>query len=132
MKYLLILMTLLFSSAYAADEEEAPKKQLSYVSLGEAMVLNLSTNSRRLTFLQLKADVLVEDDEAKEAVEAHIPAIRHKVIVILSEQKATDMKQPTKREEIRKHITEEVKLLMDELAGNDDIDEILFSSFLIQ
>lgn len=127
---------LLFNAhlAMAAEEgeEEVAKKVLSYVSLGDAMVLNLKTNSKRLTFLQLKVDVLVVNDDAKEAVEAHVPAIRHKIILLLSEQNALDMKTSAKRNDIRKIATTQVQELMDELAGNKDIEDVLFSSFLIQ
>ncbi len=134
-KKLFILM-LLFNAhlAMAAEEgeEEVAKKVLSYVSLGDAMVLNLKTNSKRLTFLQLKVDVLVVNDDAKEAVEAHVPAIRHKIILLLSEQNALDMKTSAKRNDIRKIATTQVQELMDELAGNKDIEDVLFSSFLIQ
>ena len=89
MKKILILLILLMpQTIWAAEDEEASvKKTPSYVSLGKSMVLNLATKKKRLTFLQLKVDILVADDDAKEAVEAHIPAIRHQIIVLLSEQK---------------------------------------------
>lgn len=117
----------------AADEEEAAKtKKPSYVSLGKPMVLNLESKKKRIRFLQVSVDILVEDDDAKEAVTVHVPALRHKVIVLLSEQNVLDMKSPSKRNDIRKLITEQVQGLMDELSGNDDIEDVLFSSFLIQ
>lgn len=133
MKHLLFLFIFLIPQiAFSADEEAAEKKVPSYVSLGEPMIINLATNKKRLTFLQLKADILVEDDEAKAAVEAHIPAIRHKLLILLSEQKAIDMKTSAKRNDIRKIATEQVQELMEELADNDDIEDVLFTSFLIQ
>jgi len=135
MKNLLVLLILLMPQVIFAAEEEgdAPVKPTpSYVSLGEAMVLNLATNSKRLTFLQLKVDILVTDDDAKAAVEANIPALRHQLIVLLSEQKAIDMKTPAKRNDIRKLATEQIKEVMDQLTGNSDIEDVLFSSFLIQ
>lgn len=132
MKPFLFLLILLSPFSIFAEDEAPEKKTPSYVSLGKPMVLNLATNSKRLTFLQLKVDVLVEDDEAKEAVEAHIPAIRHQIIVLLSEQNAKDMKTPAKRNDIRKLATEQVKELMGGLADNNDIQDVLFSSFLIQ
>jgi len=132
-KILILLMLLMPQVVFAAEEEEEPVKKVpSYVSLGKSMVLNLATNGKRLTFLQLKVDVLVSDDDAKEAVEAHVPAIRHQIIVLLSEQKAIDMKTPSKRNDIRKLATEQVKELMGELAENDAIEDVLFTSFLIQ
>lgn len=118
---------------WAADEEQAPVESIpGYVSLGDAMVLNLSSGNRQLSFLQLKADVLVTDDDAKEAVEAHIPAIRHQLIVLLSEQTVMDMKTPGKREQVRQQATQDIRDIMEKLANNTDIEEVLFSSFLVQ
>lgn len=134
----IILSLLLYcfnTSVFAADDEEqaVPEKVPGYVSLGKKpLVLNLATDGKRLTFLQVKADVLVKDDEAKAIVEAHIPAIRHKLIVLLSEQKAIDMKTPAKREEIRVLATTQIRDMIKEMTGNDDIEEVLFSSFLVQ
>lgn len=135
LKILLITLWLIVFNAtsFAADDEEAPSDKVpGYVSLGEPMVLNLATDSKRLTFLQLKADVLVKDDDAKKIVEAHISAIRHKLIVLLSEQSAIDMKTPAKREEIRQQATSEIRDMIDQMADNNNIEEILFSHFLVQ
>ncbi len=132
----LLLITILVSvggqSLLAADEEEAVVKTSAYISLGDAMVLNLSNESRRLTFLQLKADVLIADSDAEDLIKTHIPAIRHKLIVLLSEQKANEMKSSAKREEIRKIATAQIQELMVELANSSEVTDVLFSSFLVQ
>jgi len=132
-----ILCVFLFSGSltWAAEEEEiaeAEAKTSAYVSLGDAMVLNLSTKTQRLTFLQIKADVLIDDASAEEIIKTHIPAIRHELIVLLSEQNANDMKSPSKREEVRKVATAQVQELVADLTGNQNVTDILFSSFLVQ
>lgn len=129
---ILMLLAFLSLGAQAQDEEENTEKVPGYVDLGKPMVLNLASDGRRLTFLQVKADVLVKDDDARDIVEQNIPAIRHQIIVILSEQKDSDMKSPAKREEIRKQITVAVREMIDEMTDNNDIEEILFSNFLVQ
>ena len=132
-KLILCAMILLlgFAQAQAAEEEETASKSSAYVSLGEPMVLNLS-GSKRLTFLQISADVLISDADAESTVKTHVPAIRHSLIMLLSEQKAGDIKSPTKREEIRQQATARVKGLMAELADSQDVSDVLFSSILVQ
>ncbi len=131
--FFILIMLLAPQSVFSAEDGDVPEKKVpAYVSLGNAMVLNLATKKKRLTFLQLKVDVLVGDEAAKEVVEAHIPAIRHQIIILLSEQNAIDMKTPAKRNDIRKLATEQVQELMGELANNTDVEDVLFSSFLIQ
>ena len=126
---LMILLGL--APVFAADEEEAASKSSAYVSLGKPLVLNLS-GAKRLTFLQISADVLVADSSAEDIVKTHVPAIRHSLIMALSEQKAGDIKSPTKREEIRKQLTSDVKTLIADLSGNEEVSDILFSSILVQ
>lgn len=130
--FLTVAMLLLSSTNAWSAEEEKKKNSSAYVTLGKPMVLNLSSKNNRLTFLQLQADALIKDENSEAVIKTHIPAIRHVLIVLLSEQNAIDMKSPAKREEIRNLATTQVKELMVELADNNDITDILFSSFLVQ
>ncbi|MCP4386978.1 MAG: hypothetical protein GY802_01670, partial [Gammaproteobacteria bacterium] len=90
-----MLFMLGFGQAFAAEEaeeaEEATSKTSAYVSLGDPMVLNLS-GGKRLTFLQISADVLISDEDSESTIKTHIPAIRHSLIMLLSEQNAKDIK----------------------------------------
>jgi flagellar FliL protein len=129
------LMTLLLagqvnSQAWSATDEV--KTDSVYISLGEPLVLNLSSQRSRNTYLQLTADVLIKDSDSEAIIKTHIPAMRHQLIVLLSEQPEKDMKSPEKREEIRKTATAEIKALITELSNNKDIGDVLFSSFLVQ
>ena len=127
-----VLLFMFSTHIWAAEDEEVVEKNPAYISLGKPMVLNLSSNKGRLTFLQLQADVLVNDSASEEMIKAHIPAIRHQLIVLLSEQSARDMKSSAKREKIRSIATAQVQELMAELGSSSKISDILFSSFLVQ
>lgn len=131
---LALAILLCFNPAWSADDEEGEEvsKTSAYVSLGGPMVLNLSNDNKRLTFLQLKADILVEDSDSEAVIKTHVPAIRHELIVLLSEQNAHDMKSSTKREEIRKIASTQIQALIADLTGIKDASDVLFSSFLVQ
>ncbi|MDH5353841.1 MAG: flagellar basal body-associated FliL family protein [Gammaproteobacteria bacterium] len=123
------------TQVWAAEDDKtegSEAKNTAYVSLGDAMVMNLSNDSKRLTFLRLQADLLLADSASEALITTHLPAIRHELIVLLSEQSAIDMKSPSKREEIRKIATAQIKEKIVEMTGNEDISELLFSSFLVQ
>jgi flagellar protein FliL len=132
-KIIISLLLLIFTlPLLAADEPEKPELTPGYVSMGDAMVLNLATDSTRLSFAQVKADVLVRDENNSDQVKLHIPALRHQVILMLSEQDAAKMKSPLEREKLRKQISDKVRSVYKELVGRDDIVEVLFSNFLVQ
>lgn len=126
-----MMLLMVFAQVKAAEEDAEARPASAYVSLGDPMVLNLS-GSRRLTFLQLSADVLVSDSDAEETIKTHVPAIRHSLIMLLSEQKASDIKSPARREEIRLQATSQVQALVADLSGSEAVSEILFSSILVQ
>ncbi len=127
------LLLLCFSPLlFSAEEEVVVKATQGYVSLGKSMVLNLSTDSKRLTFLQLKADVLVNNEDYVDQVKLHIPAIRHQLILLLSEQSVLDMKTPAKREALRQQATSSIQDLIGRLTNNQSVEEILFSNVLVQ
>lgn len=134
---LALAILLCFNPAWSAGEEEEEgekevAKTSAYISLGEPMVLNLSNDNKRLTFLQLKADILVQDSNSEALIKPHVPAIRHELIVLLSEQKVRDMKSSTNREEIRKIASTQIQALIADLTGSNDASDVLFSSFLVQ
>ena len=134
-KILVIIGTLLVlgcTNAWSAAEEGTNKSSSAYVSLGKPMVLNLNSNNNRLTFLQLQADALIKDEDSEAIIKTHVPAIRHILIVLLSERDAIEMKSPEKREQLRTLATTQAKELMVELADNNDLTDILFSSILVQ
>ena len=124
-------LTSALAAEEAVDEEVAAPTSSAYVSLGEPLVLNLSGKNRP-TFLQISADVLLSDSDAEDTIKIHVPAIRHSLIMLLSEQKASDIKSPVKREEIRQQLTTQVKQVIAELSGNKDISDVLFSDILVQ
>jgi hypothetical protein len=53
-----MILMFCFTQAKAAEDAAKASTTSAYVSLGDPMVLNLS-GPRRLTFLQISADVLV-------------------------------------------------------------------------
>ena len=126
-----LILLLGFTQARAAEDDAPPPTTSAYVSLGDPMVLNLS-DSRKLTFLQISADVLISDADAEATIKTHVPAIRHSLIMLLSEQKAIDMKSPARREEIRQLATARIKGLIADLSGSNDVSDVLFSSILVQ
>ena len=131
-----LLAGLFFISSAWAEEEEAdaeamPKEVIAYVSLGDALVLNLAS-AGKTRFVQFKADVLVRGDEGESDVKNHLAAIRHVLIMLYSGQSVENMRSVQKREEIRLSAVEKVKSLVEELSGNAGVEDILYSSFIVQ
>lgn len=80
--------------------------------------------------------LLLSINQARAAKDEPTPATSAYVSLsdsmVLSEQKASDIKSPENREEIRRQATAQVQLLIADLSGNKDVSDILFSSNLVQ
>lgn len=134
----LLLSSLFFiNTAWAEEEEtgaeaeEKPKETIAYVSLGDAMVLNLASTGKT-RFVQFKADILVTGSDGETDVKNHLAAVRHALIMSYSGQTVENMRSAQSREEIRVAAVAKVKTLIEELSGNSGVENILFSSFLVQ
>ena len=69
-----MMLMFCFTQVKAAEDEAKASTISAYVSLGDPMVLNLS-GPKRLTFLQISADVLVSDSDAEATIKTHVPAL---------------------------------------------------------
>jgi len=128
----LMLLLILSLGVQAQEEEDGGSKRTSYVSIGDPLVLNLSTGSRRLAFLQIKADIQVNSSAAESAVEDNLPAIRDRLIMILSQQPDSVMKSPSERETVRAQATEEIRNMIRDMTNEGGVREVLFTHFLVQ
>ena len=116
----LLLSSVFFINTVWAEEEEAeaeaeekPKEEVAYVSLGDALVLNLAS-SGKTRFVQFKADILVKGSDGETDVENHLAAVRHVLIMSYSGQTVEDMRSVESREEIRVVAVAKVKKLIEE------------------
>lgn len=132
MRFPSLMLLLILSLGVQAQEEDGGSTRTSYVSIGDPLVLNLSTGSRRLAFLQIKADIQVNSSAAESAVEDNLPAIRDRLIMILSQQPDSVMKSSSERETVRALATEEIRNMIRDMTNEGGVREVLFTHFLVQ
>ena len=82
--------------------------------------------------MQATISVMGRDVEAMEAVRQHMPAIRHNLINLLSAQLVLVFENPVGIEALRQQATEEVKQVLQREIGRPGIEEVLFTSFVMQ
>jgi flagellar FliL protein len=117
----------------AAKKEEAPNTRgFEYLELKPGFVVNVGTTGR-VGFL--KADVSLKvASAAKAAMEEHMPAIRHELIMLLSRQDEAALGAGEPRETLRLAALEAVRVLMVQAAAieAEDVQDLLFTAFLMQ
>jgi len=130
---ILALPVLLHSSqvrASAEAGEEDPGQQ--YLSLEPAIVTNFGAPSRPG---YLKADIVLRvrgDSDSRAQVRHHFPLLRHHLLMLLHRQTAGELDSSEGREELRQLALATVQQLLEEETGATLVDDLLFSSFIVQ
>lgn len=124
---LLLLPLLIPSLALAADEAAPPT--ISYYQIKPSLVANLASGGK---YIRTDIQLMTKDPAFEELLELHGPAIRHTLLLLLSEQDGKTIKTPTGKEALRKQALDSVSKVMKELTGKDSISALFFTTFFVQ
>lgn len=117
-----------------ADSEEPvePVQQpAQYLQLSPAFVVNFPHQGRQ-RFMQADISVMSRDAQALAAVSQHMPVIRHALNNLFSAQLLLVFENPAGIENLRLLATEEVNRVLEREIGRAGIEEVLFTSFVMQ
>ncbi|WP_088212695.1 flagellar basal body-associated protein FliL [Shewanella sp. Shew256] len=134
MKKLLSACLILFSvvlNAYAADEKEAtPAGDYAYYGFEPEIVTNYISNRKKLGFVKISVELMVQNPDDLVIVERHDPLLRAAIIEVLGNQAEEKIKSLTGREEIRRECFDMVNNLLTKEAGKPLVVNLLFTSYL--
>jgi flagellar FliL protein len=125
------LLAVFSASVYAEEEADLPKPQ--YYTLRPSFVANFGESStKRLKFIKADVSVRVFSEDAISAIMGHDALVRHQVVMILSAQTEESLATSSGQELLRQDILEKVKAVLKEETGKEQVDELLFTSFVVQ
>ena len=116
------------------DEEEALEEEkgpvtISYHMIKPSLVANLASGGK---YIRTDIQVMTDDENFMENLELHDPAVRHTLLMLLSEQDGKTIKTPAGKEALRKEAMSQVNQVMMELSGQESVQEIYFTTFFVQ
>ncbi|TDF36468.1 flagellar basal body-associated protein FliL [Alteromonadaceae bacterium M269] len=125
-RILLILMVTL-PVPYASAQDFA------YYGLEPDIVTNyLSPGSKKLGYVRVTVELLLENADDIDVAEHHSPLLRSTTIEIFGRQTAEKVKSLTGREDIRRTCLETLRELMKKEAGTEMIKDVIFTKYLYQ
>lgn len=123
-----------------AEEEEAPEEEsgghadpktaLTFVPF-ETFTVNLLPDPDE-KFLQLDLTMEVKGAELAEKLKAQMPALRNRVLLLLTSKKASDISTPEGKAQLSQELLEELKKPLGAHGKKLKITQVLFTSFVIQ
>ncbi len=113
------------------ESEEEVMDTPYYFSLDPPFVVNFAGKGRA-KFLQVNIGGLTRNPAIKEDITTHLPHIRNDIVFILSSKRYDDLITPEGKEDLRKQVLAEVRKILKKETGNGDVEDIYFTSFVMQ
>ena len=114
-------------------EEEEELAPAIYLPLDPPLVATFEDRSA-VRFLQLTLEVMARNQEAIEAVQAHMPVIRNNLLMLMGGRTLTDLTSREGKEALRAEALEEVQRILADNANleGSGVEELYFTSFVVQ
>jgi flagellar FliL protein len=113
------------------EAEEEAKSTPYYFSLDPAFVVNF-VGKGQARFLQVNIDGITRDSLLKEDITTHLPHIRNNILMLLSNKTYDELMTGEGKEKLRKDVLKEVNNILSDETGNEGIEDIFFTSFVMQ
>lgn len=138
-----LAFTLPVSALYGAEDkapeegteeqaEETPKATI-YVAMEPAFVTHVGAATGNLTYLKADVTLRASTAEAEAAIEAHMPRLRHEMLMLLNGQEDLDrLTSPEGKQALREQAKERVNSVLAEQQTGAEIEDVLFTSFVVQ
>ncbi len=132
--------TLFFTGALSggdggADKVQDEPEEVSHVAIyhhfAEPFTVNFETKTG-LRFLQIEMEAMSYRQDSIDSLIAHMPVIRNNTIFLLSNQNYEDLVSRAGKEALRKQVREAIQKVLVERTGVPGIEEVFFTSFVIQ
>lgn len=116
-----------------AEEEAVSALKAQYYALKPSFVANFGdTTAKKLMFIKADVSIMAFSGDAVSAVMDHDALIRHQVVINLSKQSAESLASVEGQEALRLGLLEKIKAVLKEETGKEHIEDLLFTSFVVQ
>lgn len=118
--------------ASAPSKEEAPSHPFQYIEMKPGFTVSFGTTGK-IGYLKAGVSLRVAN-AAAPAVELHMPAIRHELLMLFSRQTPEALVAPEKREPLRLEALEAMRKLLVDAAQvkPEEVEDLLFTEFFTQ
>jgi flagellar FliL protein len=129
--WLLVSLLTLLGYHSVVFGQDAARKNYAYFSLEPDIVTNyLSSSARKLGYVRVTIELMLEDADFLEAAEHHSPLLRAATLEVFGSQTAEKVKSLTGREDIRRSCLERLQALMLKETGSEMVKEVIFTKYL--
>ena len=118
------------SAAGGGKAEEGAVKAEVYYAIDPPLVVNFEDGSA-VRFLQISMEVMARDQKAIDAVQKNAPLIRNNLLLLMSNRNYQSLMSREGKEKLRQEALAEIRAV-EKKEGGPDIEDLLFTSFVVQ
>lgn len=112
----------------AKKAEETPQKAPVYLAL-ETFTVNLQDGEQ---YMQIDITLQVADQAQVDAIKLHMPRVRSRLLALLSSKHAEELVTVEDKQKLAQEIKAQVMQPFDPKGKPQQLDDVLFTSFVIQ
>ena len=116
--------------AAPGKSEDGAGKAALYYAIDPPLVVNFEDGSV-VRFLQITMEIMAHDQKAIDSVQKNMPLIRNNLLLLMSNRNYQSLMSRDGKEKLRAEALAEVKNVQKKQGGGD-VDDILFTSFVVQ
>ncbi len=118
--------------AHAADEEEEEAPEIMYVDMPPAFIVNLGGQTAPSSYLKTEVQLVVNGEDEADLIRFHKAPIRHELVMLLSSKTKSELQSPEAREALQAQALEKMNTHLGLLNKELKVEEILFTTFIVQ
>jgi flagellar FliL protein len=105
-------------------------KAAMYYAIDPPLVVNFEDGSV-VRFLQITMELMAHDQKAIDSVTKNMPLIRNNLLMLMSNRNYQSLMSREGKDKLREEALAEVRAVQKK-QGGEDIDDVLFTSFVVQ
>jgi flagellar FliL protein len=112
-------------------KSEKPKEPPQYLAFDPPLVVSFQDQGT-MRFLQVTVEVMGRNEETIAAVKTHMPVIRNNLLMMLGGRNMQQLTDRDSKEKLRQESLAEVQRILKENTGKPGVEDLYFTSFVVQ
>lgn len=129
-RFLFLTLFLLSAPLMAPQAHANTENDYAYFGFEPDIITNYISNTPKLGYVRVAAEIMIEGNKNLEIVEHHAPLLRAALIEILGQQTGEHVKTLAGREEIRQQCLNKINEILTKETGKPLAADLLFTKFL--
>lgn len=125
---IIMFLYVLAPLAWSGDEEKEPVK-ISYVEMKPSFVTNLTGGPK---YIRCDIQLMTKFESKVETIQTHMPALRHKILMLLAGEDGKQLLTPEGKEALRKKALETVRKTLEELTDEPMVKDLYFTAYYVK